>query len=122
MSDYGLLILIQIACIFIWVVVVKLKNSETPQFDAWLSRKIEEDPEMTVEQAFNEYILNYGVMNRSARGESVMVSEARTKLNLIEEYEIDRLLKGHDQYEGFKQSLYMTLGEQQEQLESSFAA
>lgn len=122
MSEYGWIILIQLACIFLWVVVVKLKNAEKPEFDAWLSTKLQNDPRVTVEEAFNEYILNFEIMNRTGMGDPILVSEAKIKLDLIEEYNIDEVLGGDEHYEGFKQSLNSTLGNDQHQYESGYAA
>lgn len=109
MSDYSLLILIQCLFLFIFVLIMKMKHSKIPEFDFWLYRILEYNPTLSLEDAFNDYINKYDIIVLQEEGEPVLISQARTKMNLIKEYNIDEVLKEHERYPGYKMALERTL-------------
>lgn len=101
MSEYTLIIIVQSILIFMWVLFIKMKRSETPEFNSWLTNKLQEDPSLQFEEAFNEYIHTFDILDN----EEIAQSAATAKLKLIEEYNVDEILEGDDSYMKFKKSL-----------------
>lgn len=109
MSDYSLLIFIQALFLLVWVLIVKTRNSQTPDFDEWLFRNMQYNPTVTLEDVFNTYIKQFNIMVLQEAGEPVQVSQARTKMQLIKQYNIDDVLGNHERYLGYKTSLERTI-------------
>lgn len=84
-----------------WVLFIKMKKSETPDFNNWLTNKLQTDPSLQFEEAFNEYIHTFHILDNEQLTEPV----ATAKLKLIEEYNVDEILEGDDSYMNFKKSL-----------------
>lgn len=102
MSNYTLIILLQSILIFLWVVIVKMNKSQIPEFDNWLQRKLQMNPSVHLEDAFNEYITEF---NLSLHKSSDSIPEASIKLQLIEQYNIDDVFGGDEGYLSYKRSL-----------------
>lgn len=101
MSEYTLIILVQSILIFMWILFIKMKRSETPEFNSWLTNKLQDDPSLQFEEAFNEYIYTFNILDN----EQIAEPAASAKLKLIEEYKVDEILEGDDSYMKFKKSL-----------------
>lgn len=102
MSEYTLVILAQSALIFIWVIIVKYKNRPSPEFNHRLKHQVRNTISSPYNDMFEEYIRITDCSNDSIHDP---VSEARAKLRLIEEHDIDRLLEGDEKFEQYKRSL-----------------
>ncbi|MEX0721813.1 MAG: hypothetical protein WD059_14155 [Balneolaceae bacterium] len=109
MSAYTSLILIQSLFILALIYILKKRNKQVPDFDTWLSRNMQHNPNIGIEEAFDEYIREYNIMVLQEADEPNLVSQARTKMKLIEEYDIDEILGENEHYLGYKMSLERTL-------------
>lgn len=105
MSNYSTIILVQTILIFGWVFMIKWKRAKAPDFDVWLSKRMDAEPNLHLEQAFEEYMNTYNVRAVNESGEQTIISEARTKLQLIHEYNIEDVLQGDDSFRKYKTSL-----------------
>lgn len=106
MSEYTLIILVQSVLIFIWVTIVKRKNSNAPKFNTWFVRKIKSEPAVHFKDAFEDYITRYEILSNGQ--DAGPDSAAIARLKLIEEYNIDDILEGDDGYESYKKHLIET--------------
>lgn len=105
MSNYSTIILVQSIFIFSWIFMIKWKRSKAPDFDVWLSERMDAEPTLHLEQAFEEYMNTYNVRAVNESGDQTIISDARTKLKLINEYNIDDVLKGDTMFRKYKTSL-----------------
>lgn len=105
MSFYTTIILLQSLLILAWVFYVKSKHNEIPEFDAWLKRMMKHNPNLRLEDAFDEYIHKYDVMVLQDQNETEGRAIARTKLQLIENYNLDSFFQERESFNGYKMSL-----------------
>ena len=109
MSLYLSLILLQTLLLLAWVYYVKSKHAEIPEFDDWLQKMLQHNPELKLEDAFDEYIRKYNIMVIRDNDEPEDRAIARTKLQLIESYNLDSLLQERENYNGYKMFLQQTV-------------
>lgn len=109
MSDYSFIMLAQSAAILTWICVVKRQKRNIPEFDSWLFRRLQNDPSVSMEKAFNEYIRDYNLFTEEETGEPAMISQARRKLQLIEKYNLDEIYSGDELYKNYKRKLQKTV-------------
>lgn len=109
MSLYLSLILLQTFLILAWVYYVKSKSVEVPEFDDWLQKMLQHNPDLKLEDAFEEYIRKYEIMVIQDHDEPEGRAIARTKLQLIESYNLDSVLQERESYNGYKMSLQQTI-------------
>lgn len=102
MSLYLFLIILQSLLILAWISYVKYKHSEIPRFDSWLKKMLQYNPQLILEEAFDEYINKFNVVVIRDHDESEEKAIARTKLELIESYDLDAILQGRENYDGYK--------------------
>ena len=88
---------------------VKSRRDVPPEFDRWLFRRMKNDPEITMEEAFNEYIQRFGIPTGEERGEPALIAGAKTRLRLIEEYHLDDLFEESAVYSKYKRKLKKTV-------------
>ncbi len=105
MSTYTLIILVQSILIFVWVVIVKMKGSKTPEFNNWLINKLQRNPSVHLEEAFNEYISEYNILTKKELPEKAVATKALVKLKLIEQYNIDDVMGEDERYLNYKKTL-----------------
>lgn len=109
MSFYITLIILQSLLILAWVYFVKSKHSEIPEFDDWLRRMMEHNPDLRLEDAFDEYIRKYDILVLQDHDEPEGRAIARTKLQLIEHYNLDTMFQERENFNGYKMSLQQSI-------------
>lgn len=100
-----IIVILVIVVILIWNFISNSDTKEAPNFNDWAFKKNQRKPSLSIEELFNEYIDSYDVLTRKTVDEPQKVSLARTKLNLINKYSIDKVFKGNNNYEAYKMSL-----------------
>jgi|GEM_PF-5719080 len=109
MSDQSWMLIAQTVGLVALAVFVKSRRVSPPEFDRWLFRRMKNDPAITMEDAFSEYIQKFGIASGEERGEPALIAGAKVRLRLIEEYRLDDIFVENAIFSNYKRELRKTV-------------